>query len=668
MDAIKILLNEDGLKGPNEENIIKAITDEKNLKYKFIIGNDGVWKTIQDYSQDNICRWVPEEEGKYIIMVQGKKNESNKPFDFLAKEALTIANTNNQQKLIKDVLLEKGSVEIGEKFTIEVISELEPLLYRFWLKGAHGWEPLRDYTTESKYKYTATEEGRHEILIECKRVTSKENVDSFTTIRFEVKPKSKIEILDFQCLSTELLTNEELVFKAVASFGDKRNLLYKFIKISKEGRTSCIQEYSSRKIVAFREKEAGEYRLLCLVRDILSNREYDDRAIMYYQVEPYKKVEIKELWTDIKSPQLSGSTINIKVEAKGGRELVYRYLIEGTEALDSGFIRSKEYCWTPQKEGNYKITLQVKDISSEVEFEAIRTLDYNIDKKGSKPIRLVDVILTNKKNILVGNPINLKVIAEGGCSILYSFRVFRDNKEVESIEYGYANWANFIPEEKGEYEIEIRVKDKYSTKEYDSNTFIYIKALEYLPGEIEYVLLQPKDTYIVGDIIELEALVQNTENVLVRYITKINGHNVKDTGYIKNKKNQIKTKCSGKYLFQVFAKNIKSDQEYDTKKEVIVNVAESTPVTETKITLDKKEVKLNQEVTFNVESKGGKEVCYQFYIMEGGEWVRAQKYSRKNYYTFMPFLKGKYRVMVMAKSFYKKVNYEDYDEIIFEVT
>ena len=668
MNELKISFDAESLNRPNEESIIKALIGEKDINYKFIIGNDGIWNTIQDFSPKNICKWVPTEEGKYIVMVQGKKNGSKKPFDFLAKELLTVTNSNNEQNLIKDVQLDKSSVEIGDKLNIEIITEEETLLYRFWLKGTHGWEPLRDYTTENKLAYTAREEGKHEILIECKRLNSKESFDSFTTIRFDVELPTKIEIIDFQCLTSEVLTNEELVFKVESSLGEKRNLLYKFIKINKEGKAVCIQDYSSRKIVSFQEKVAGEYRLLCLVRDILSNREYDDRAIMVYEVKPYLEVKIKEAWTDIKPPQLNGSTINIKAEVQGGRELIYRYLIEGPEALDSGFIRGNEYCWIPREEGHYKITILVKDISFKGEYEDKRTLEYSIDKKGSKPVRIVDVIVSHKKKVLVGQPINLKAIADGGNSIQYFFRVFKDNKEIERIEYGSTNWANFTAEEKGEYEIEIRVKDKYSTKEYDSNTFIYIKALEYLPGEIDYVLLPPKDVYVVGDLLEFEAIAQNTDSVLIKYVTKINGRIAEDTGFIRNKKLKIRPKCSGKYTFQIFAKNIKCQEEYDSKKEIIVNVSESTPVRETKVSIDKEHVKVNEEVTFKVKSKGGKDVCYQFYIMERGEWIKAQEFSRKDYYTFIPFIKGKYRIMVMAKSFYKKVNYEDYDEVTFEVS
>ena len=53
--------------------------------------------------------------------------------------------------------------------------------------------------------------------------------------------------------------------------------------------------------------------------------------------------------------------------------------------------------------------------------------------------------------------------------------------------------------------------------------------------------------------------------------------------------------------------------------------------------------------------------------MEKGNWVRVQNYSRKNYYTFLPFTSGNYRILVLSKSYYKKVNYEDYADLEFEV-
>ena len=664
MENLVILFDKDSPRNKEDEVLIEAVFGKEPLQYKFIIGNDGVWNTIQEFSESDTCIWNPSAEGKYIVMVQGKKEGSSRPFDYLAKEEFVIGEK-EIEKLIKDVNMDKTHLTVGEKITIDVLGNEQGLLYRFWIKGNQDWELIRDYTTSNRLVFTANKEGKQEILIECKEVNSSENFDEFTTIKFDVVLPTKIEITDFKCLTEELLINQELVFKVSSSLDDKRSLLYKFIKISKDGKVTCIQDYSSRRLVSYQEKEAGEYKLLCLVRDILSNKEYDDRAIMLYSVKAYNPINIKSFTPDTNSPQMNGSTINFKAEVDGGREIVYRYIVEGEVAEDSGYIRRNEYTWETQKEGEYTVTLYVKDISYDGDYEDKKVINYTIDKKSDKPVKIVDIITDNKKTALIEQPINMKVKAEGGISLKYSFVIYKDNKEKERIGFSDSNWINFIPDEKGEYEVEIRVKDKYSNKEYDSHTFIYVRAKEYLPGEIDYILLPNKSSYLVGDLIDIEAVVQNTRSVLIRYVTKINGYLVEDTGFIQNKKIQLKPKCSGKYTFEVYSKNIKCEEEVDSKKEVSIYVSEATPVTNTKILCDREEIVCNEEVTFKVTSVGGKDVCYEFYIMEKGNWIKTQSYSKKDYYTFIPFLRGEYRVMVLAKSFYKKVNYEDYGEFSF---
>ncbi|NLK95950.1 MAG: triple tyrosine motif-containing protein [Clostridiales bacterium] len=666
MNELQILFDIEGEKIQNEEQKIRIISTEKDMDYKFLIGKDGIWNKLKDYSEDRFCKWVPEKEGKYTVMVQGKNKKSDKPFDFLSKEEVFI-NSKEELEIIKDVKIDRTKIFVGEKINIQVISSISPLLYRFWIKGGQGWEPIRDYSVENKLIYTATEEGTHEILIECKRINSTDNCEEFTTVIINVSERNKVEILDFKCLTEELVVNNELIFKVETNLGDKRAILYKFMKMNQEGKIICLQDYSSKRMISFKEKYPGQYKILCLAKDLLSNKEYDDRAILYYDIEPYKKISINRLWTDLNSPQLLGNEINIKVLVSGGREVIYRFIVEGPISEDSGYIRSSSYSWRPTMQGKYKIIVYSKDISFPGEYEAKKELEYIVDKKGNKPVRIKEVILDPIKNIIVNKPVNIKVSASGGICISYAFIVYKCGKEIERIDYGLSNWVDFIPEEKGEYSIEVKVKDKYSTKDYDSNMFVSLKVYDYLPANIDCILIADKENYMVGDLIQLEAITENTEKTLVKFNTKINGTLVEDTGYVKNKKLIIKPKCTGKYTFEVFAKNIKCLEEFDNKKEISIYVVDSLKVCNTKLKLSKSEVKLNSEVTFSVNSEGGKDVCYQFYIMENGNWIKVQEYSRKNYYTFIPFLKGRYRIMVMSKSFYKNVNYEDYDELIFNV-
>lgn len=666
MGEMNILFGKKSPQEPNE-NIEIGVQFEEEIDFKVLIGNDGIWNTIKNFNNKKSCVWTPKKEGQYMVMVQGRKKGSKKPFEFLAKEEYVIGKSAGEDKLIKEILLDKTECFTGEKVNIEVISDKEVLLYRFWRKGNNGWEPIRDYSTDNKLSYTAIYEGNEEILIESKRIKSKQNVDEYKIVKFKVNKKNKVEIIDFKCLTDQLLLNEELVFKVKTSCDDARPLLFKFVKVDKYGRSVCVQDFSSRRIVSFQETQEGEYKLLCLMKDIFSNKEYDDRAVMVYTVRAYNSVGINSFKADVRSPQVSGTDITFKADAYGGRELVYRYIVDGPIAEDSCYTRNKEFYWNPRESGSYKITLYVKDISFKGDYEDKKTILFDIDKKGDKPIRIMDVISDQRKEVLVDSPINIRVIAEGGTILLYSFVILKEGKEIDRIDYSRTNWFNYIPKEKGDYEISIRVKDKYSLEEYDIDSSVFFKAKDYLPANIDCILYPCKETFLIGDEIGIEAIVQNTKNILVNFVTKINGHEVEETGFISNKKLVIRPKCSGKYTFEVYAKNIKCEDGFDTKKEFSIYVHEATPVTGTKITVDTDEIKINHEVNFWAESTGGKDVCYEFYLMEKGNWVKAQSYSKKRYYTFIPFSEGTYRVMVLAKSFYKRINYEDYYEMEFTV-
>ncbi len=645
-------------------NITAFLTENDDVEYKFIEGIEGIWKPIQDFSKSNICTWNPTKPGKYMIMVQGKSNNCKNAYDYLGKSEYEVV---ENSKLINKVEIDKSKINVGEKLHINVNTREDVVLYRFWIKGKKDWEILRDYTTENNFVFTATKAGKMEVLIECKKVDSERNVDDFTTVKFEVKDLEKIEITNFLSLTQNMLVNEELIFKVEANYEKNRPLLYKFLKINKEGRVTCIQDFSSKSTVTFKEKLPGEYKLLCHVRDMFSANSFDDRAVIVYNVAPYNDIKIRSFKSDIKSPQVVGTEVNLVALVDGGRELLYRYIIEGPVSEDSGYIRGNEFIWEPRDEGNYKITLKVKDISFQGDHEDIKSIQYEVYSKGEKPVRILDVKSDKGKRCIIGETVNIKVKTEGGIKPIYKFVIYKNGVEKECIDYGRNNWINFIPEEAGEYEVDIKIKDEFSSKEYDASTSLFIEAKDYISADIDYILLNSKESYLVGDIINIEAIVKNTKNVLTKFVTKINGYEVENTEFIEEKSIKIKPKCPGKYTFVIYSKNVKSTEEYDSKREVSIYVHEVVSVNSTKLKLSSNDLKIGKEVTFEATSKGGKEVCYEFYIMINGEWVLAQGYSRKNYYTFVPFKSGNYRVLVLDKSFHKDVPYEDYDTIEFEV-
>jgi len=136
---------------------------------------------------------------------------------------------------------------------------------------------------------------------------------------------------------------------------------------------------------------------------------------------------------------------------------------------------------------------------------------------------------------------------------------------------------------------------------------------------------------------------------------------------VQHKNYEIKPKCRGTYLIELLAKNKMSTNEYDSKREIKIQVHETLPITDTKILCGASNFMVNETITFVTQSMGGKEVLYEFYLMENEDWSLVQKFSRKDDYMFMPFTAGIYRMLVLSKSSYKSISYEDYDIMEIEV-
>lgn len=667
MNEMNIITN---LESPQEKGKEITITVEnqihKNLMYKFLIGNDGTWETIKDFTTDNYVVWNPIMDGKYIIMVQGKLQGSKKSFDYISRTDFIVGKC--EENIIKNIYLDKDEVKIGEKITVTAESDAASVLYRYWIKENSKWTLIKDYTVDNSLTYTPKFQGEMEFLVECKSIYSSNLFDDFKSIKYEVKPISKLEIRNLKCITEDLLEGEELIFEVNAEHDDSRVVLYKFLRIDSEGEVVCLQDYSTKRLLSYKEKKKGNYKILCLAKDMYSPNEFDDRALIHYKVYPYKTIKLLSFTTDVSSPQVTGNNINLKVIASGGRDLLYKFIVDGNENFTSKFTKENNFLWKPTKAGKYKLSVYIKDRSFNEEYEIKDTIDFEIEEDYLENIKIEEVILDKKRQLLINEPINIKAIATGGTELKYSFVVKLKDKITEKVDYNDENSVYFAPEKVGKYEIEIMVKDAKSKREYDSHSIVYIDCYEYIPAKIDYILTGTKEFYLVGQPIVLDCICENTLNTLLKYEIKINNHEVEKSEYIEEKKFKFTPRCEGKYIVDVMVKNASSTDDYDYKKTLIFNVLNGKPISNCRIYKDKDKIKCNQGVNFKVNCEGGKDKIYEFYLMEQGEWNLIQKYSKKDYYTFIPFKKGFYKVLALAKSNNKRIAYEDYALIEFKVS
>ncbi|WP_017413385.1 triple tyrosine motif-containing protein [Clostridium tunisiense] len=657
------------LESPQEKNKEIKISIENKIEdgllYKFLIGNDGKWSTLKDFHRDSYALWSPKEDGKYMIMVHAKREGSKKSHDYTSKVDFIIGTI--EEKLIKHITLDKTEGKIGEKINVTVEPNTLPVMYRYWIKEEARWHLIKDYSIENTLAYTAKVEGEFEILVECKKEHSSNIFDDFASEKFKVLPVEKVEIRNFKCLCEELLVGEELTFEVEAAFDESRTILYKFIKLHEDGNAEIVQDFSTKRLVSFSEGKPGKYKLLCVAKDMYSQSLYDDRAVMNYKVDLYRPIKVLSITSDLSSPQVENTPITLKGIAIGGKNLRYKFIVDGNDPYSSEYQKENVCIWTPKKSGKYIIELLVKDESFSQEFEARETMEFTIEEDFIENVIIEDIVLDKKKYLLINEPVNIKVAAKGGLELMYEFIVTKDEEVIDKLEYSEYDWVDFTPEEVGEYKLEVRVKDRRSKREYDVHSIVYIQCREYVPAKIDYILTENKKLYLVGDSFQIEVIAENTKNTLVQYKVKINGHEVEETEFSKEKKFKLTPKCAGEYEIDIYARNLSSTKNYDAKKQVRFIVAEAPPINNCRINTESKAFKCNEAVNFTVGCDGGKDIVYEFYLMEKGEWKVIQKYSKKNYYTFIPFTKGYYKLLALCKSSFSKLTYEDYHIVEIEV-
>lgn len=630
----------------------------EELLYKFVAKCDGGWETLKDFSEDSFADWTPDEDGKYIIMVLSKKVGSRKSSDYTSRIDYIIGEV--EDNLISDVIVSKSDINLGEKVQIEVALTRSPVMCKFWVKEDDQWRTVKDYSIDNSITFTPGKPGKFEALIEVKDEGSKNQFDDFRKLEFNVFPIKPVKIINIKALTKDLIINNELTFEVDASFDEKRVVLYKFIRIDDHGNMRVVQDFSSKRLVEFTEVVPGKYKLLCLVKDMYSQNRYDDRGIIYYEVIKYKPVKVLNFISDLSTPQIVGSTVEFKCICSGGNNLLYKFIIDGNSNESRGFSSENSYKWIPVKSGMYKITVLVKDSTCREDYEAQATIDYLIEDDYTQTVYIKDININKDRYILKNDRATINVEAIGDDNLLYEFVVKKEGKQVEYIEYNEDNIMEFVPSVVGKYEIEVRVKHPKSTRNYDIHSFIYLECKEFIPAKIEYILTDKKKEYILGDEIELEVIAENTENTLVKYEVEIDNREVEMTEFSKNKVFLLKPRCAGVYTVKIYCKNIRSTRDYDCKKEENFRVLAGVPVSNCRIEVDQEKIECNKNVNFYVTCDGGKDNLYEFYLMERGNWKLIQKYSKKNYYTFMPFYKGKYKILALCKSNYSMREYDDY--------
>ncbi len=690
MDEIRLSFDPEKQQFQGRDISIEVINDTgENLEYKFLIGHESNWETVREFAIDNTLKWRFDKAGDYFFMVQARKRKSNVAFEYVTRSHYEILLKELPFRM-EEFKVDKEKLKVGEKLCISAKSNRSDAVYKYMIKDTKGWKTLKDMTKDGNLEYHFTSPGIKEISLKCFTTKGGGKKTINLTKKVEVEPKEGPRIKLIECSKNNLYVGRNINFNVKIDYKEDDNILFKFMKIYSEGEIEILRDYSSNNSITLVEEKQGEHVLICYIKDMFSLNEYDDRGKIVYRVKDGETVRINELTTNLQSPQEVGTNIKIRAVTNSDSRLLYRFIIEKIEEkrvhicnnikhkeiegynknemlkkfennklLDSDYIASPYFFWKPEKEGRYNIKCIIKRKSSEIP-DDIKELEFCIKEVAVQDERIEKVIFSEDiNNILINNELNIRVEGATPWMNEYRFIIFKGDQEIQRTEYSTDNEIDFIPREAAEFKLEIHLKGMKSKKEFDSREIFILNVKKFIPGKIEYILYDARE-YYVYDKINFEIVGNKSKEMVYKYNVYLNGVYVEQCDYSEHRAYDFKLLNSGRYKFEFFCKNIKSEEEQDYIKNIYINVIGRRPITESYIKCDRENINILDEITFQGECNIKSNIIYEFYLYDNDGWRVIQKYSAKDFFTFIPKKAGEYRILMLVKHINNNEAYEHY--------
>lgn len=344
--------------------------------YRFWIRENGKWRILQDYSPTPTVQWTPNTSGDFRISVLVKDKDSTKEYDDY--RFLDYAVESKEAKLNGISIDQVGQTQINSPVTVTASGTLESdQLYRFYVRENGNWRLAQDYSPTNTFTWVPTRPGDYRISVHTKERHSTKAYDDYRFADFHIA-SNEVKMERIQADQTGAISpNTPINFTAIATGGSNKE--YRFW-IRENGQWRILKDYSVSNTLTWVPEKAGNYRISIHVKDKNSLKEYDDYSYLDYQIQE-DSVKAMPLQIDKSSPQLANTTINITANASGSTNVQYRFWVRenGEWRVLQDYSNVNTYAWKPDRPGNYRISVHMKDQNSNKEYDDYKYFDYTIE-------------------------------------------------------------------------------------------------------------------------------------------------------------------------------------------------------------------------------------------------------------------------------------------------
>ncbi|MBN3396092.1 N-acetylmuramoyl-L-alanine amidase [Clostridium botulinum] len=550
--------------------------------------------------------WAADNNyGKSIVeMMHSAKYLANEG-DSQGNITTSKATINNLEVSLDGNNVVTNELEPGKAYNIKAYgNSSNGVLYEYWIKdlSINSWIKLRDYSTTNEVKWTPNKSGKYLIGVHVKDRYSKERLDNFKYVEYNVASlkKATISSLEVSLDGNNVVNNELEPGKAynIKAYGNSSNgVLYEYwIKDLSINSWIKLRDYSTTNEVKWTPNKSGKYLIGVHVKDRYSEERLDNFKYVEYNVASPKKATVNSLEVSLDGNKVvtnelnPGKSYSIKAYGNSSNGVLYEYWIKDLSI--NSWIKLKDYststqvAWTPNKPGKYLIGVHVKDKYSVQKLDNFKYVEYNVASPKKATINSLEVSLNGGKvvnnELQAGEIYNIKAYGSSSNGVLYEYWIkdLSINSWIKLKDYSTSTEVTWTPNKSGKYLIGVHVKDKYSTQKLDN-----FKYVEYNVKLSKKAVISNLEVSLNGKIVTNNQLNSGKTYSIKTYAESLNGvlyeYWIKDlssNSWIKLKDYSTSTQITwtpnkaGKYLIGVHVKDKYSNERLDNYKYVEYSV------------------------------------------------------------------------------------------------
>jgi N-acetylmuramoyl-L-alanine amidase len=467
---VTMQINSDKVEAFDDVEITTSMNDSGNYLYKYWIRENDSWVRLQNYSSDPTLKWTPENKGTYEFLVHVKNTNSTNSYDDYRLLTVDVSERNMDLKITPE---DKNVV--GLPINIEVENIFEGAHYKYLVESSANEDTLMssnmnkgtgEYISSNTWSWTPAATGEVKVTVLVKAPGS---------TQYDYKVEKTITVAEPDKVKAENISVDDTGYPVniTANASGGTLLLYKFWSYNTTTKEWVkLKEYSQDNKASWSPEKPGEYQLIVHVKDHNSTKSYDSYKVLNYGEAKLPAAAINSFITTPAAQSKVGSPVKIAAEATADTHAQYKFWLKNVKTGEwtklQDYNDNNQISWTPSSSGEFELVVHVKDAKSNRSYDDYKVLDFNV--LNNEAIQVQEIVTTPLQDGGVGQNIEITATAAGSDSLLFKFWVYDKNKKtwLKLADYSKASTMSWIPEESGNYQLVVHVKDENSSKSYDA--------------------------------------------------------------------------------------------------------------------------------------------------------------------------------------------------------